>query len=265
MAPATTIATLDRATITANPEDKVINISAKRMQLNQIPIPNGLFLAKQYGDGLMDLIRYNLTPARSFAQHGEDNLMLDQLKPFLASGFYVDVGANHPSKLSNTFKLYKSGMRGIAIEPNPRMCRVYEKFRPQDVCLCMGLGSSDDLQCLKVSKYHGLSSFSSDGFLDTSGTQSSRYIPITTLNRVLDSVCLADRSQFALLSIDCEGWDEIVLQGNNWTKHRPLYIIAEFLSPESRSRMTAYLQDQGYALYKITGCNLLFRDEKAAA
>jgi FkbM family methyltransferase len=176
-----------------------------------------------------------------------------------STGFYIDVGANHPSKLSNTFKLYKLGMRGVAIEPNPVMCRVFERFRPHDVCLCVGLGLSDEIQCLKVAKYHGLSTFSSSDSPNTPISH-SRYVPVTTLKRVLDTVHLPGRSHFALLSIDCEGWDELILQGNDWKTHRPMYLITEFWSPESRQRITAYLSKQQYVLEKVVGCNLLFGD-----
>jgi FkbM family methyltransferase len=174
------------------------------------------------------------------------------------NGFYVDVGANHPSKLSNTFKLYKLGMRGIAIEPNPVMCRVYERFRPHDVCLCAGLGLTDDLQRLKITTYHGLSTFSTDSV--SGPVSNTRYVPVTTLKRVLEAVRLPGRPYFALLSIDCEGWDELVLRGNDWERQRPMYIITEFWSPESRHKTTTYLSKQQYELEEVIGCNLVFRD-----
>ena len=56
--------------------------------------------------------------ARSYSQEGEDMI----LRRFLAGqkdGFYVDVGAHHPVRFSNTYYFYKQGWAGINIEPNP--------------------------------------------------------------------------------------------------------------------------------------------------
>ena len=59
--------------------------------------------------------RENLRPA--YAQFGEDQV-LDELVGTKTRGFYVDVGAHHPHRLSNTHLLYVRGWWGINIDPN---------------------------------------------------------------------------------------------------------------------------------------------------
>ena len=65
----------------------------------------------------------------SYAQVGEDRI-LQALCPKI--GFYVEVGANHPLRCSNTFLLYLSGWRGIAIDANESLISLFKKIRPLD-------------------------------------------------------------------------------------------------------------------------------------
>lgn len=56
----------------------------------------------------------------SYAGNGEDLIILGWLRNYdcdLARIRYVDVGANHPTFLSNTYLLYEAGARGVLIEP----------------------------------------------------------------------------------------------------------------------------------------------------
>ena len=59
----------------------------------------------------------------SFSQNGEDLLiqaalaMLGIKNPKSMS--YLDIGANHPFSLSNTYKFYREGGSGILVEPDP--------------------------------------------------------------------------------------------------------------------------------------------------
>lgn len=54
----------------------------------------------------------------TYAQTGEDRIITSLLEEGkITSRFYIDVGANHPTKLSNTYRLYKEGFSGLVIEP----------------------------------------------------------------------------------------------------------------------------------------------------
>ena len=54
----------------------------------------------------------------SYSQQGED-MILKSLFQDHQSGFYVDVGAHHPSRFSNTYFFYLRGWRGINIDAMP--------------------------------------------------------------------------------------------------------------------------------------------------
>jgi hypothetical protein len=56
----------------------------------------------------------------------------------LRGGIYVDVGANHPTSISNTFLLYRHGLHGVTIEPNPELSQLHRRFRRRDVVVSVG-------------------------------------------------------------------------------------------------------------------------------
>lgn len=60
------------------------------------------------------------------------------------NGVYVDVGAYHPTRFSNTFWAYCKGWRGINIEPNPDGFMLLEIMRPEDINVNAGISSKED-------------------------------------------------------------------------------------------------------------------------
>ncbi len=68
----------------------------------------------------------------SYAQNRED-IIIDAFFKGKSSGFYVDVGANHPVVDSVTKLFYQKGWNGINIEPNPRMASLLIADRPRDI------------------------------------------------------------------------------------------------------------------------------------
>jgi hypothetical protein len=75
---------------------------------------------------------------KSYAQEGED-IVLKRIFGGQSTGFYVDVGAHHPMRLSNTYSFYKLGWRGINIEPNPDSFNLFTKYRSKDINLNCGI------------------------------------------------------------------------------------------------------------------------------
>ena len=67
----------------------------------------------------------------SYSQEGED-LVLAQIFEGKPPGFYVDVGAHHPIRYSNTYLFYRRGWRGINIEAMPGSMEEFRRVRPHD-------------------------------------------------------------------------------------------------------------------------------------
>lgn len=150
----------------------------------------------------------------SYAQNKED-LILEKLLP--VKGRYLEIGAYHPTRLSNTYRFYKKGWTGLVIEPNPDVKDTFEKIRPRDTFLNIGISKSGGY--LSYYKYliPALNSFSkvNNGY---------KVIEVESIRtkKITDIV----NENFDLLSIDTEGFDEIILSEWNW-QYRPKVICVE--------------------------------------
>ena len=71
---------------------------------------------------------------KSYSQEGED-VILQYIFRDQETGFYVDIGAHHPKRFSNTFGLYKMGWLGINVDPLPGCMDAFRKQRPRDINL----------------------------------------------------------------------------------------------------------------------------------
>jgi len=72
--------------------------------------------------------------AVSFAQEGEDRVLYRMFQGrFGRPGFYVDVGAHHPTRFSNTYLFYRMGWRGINLDAMPGSMAAFARARPRDI------------------------------------------------------------------------------------------------------------------------------------
>ena len=73
----------------------------------------------------------------SYSQNGEDIYILKYFNN-KKKGFYVDIGAYHPKRFSNTYLLNKNNWSGVNIEANPNLIKKFLKDRPNDINLNIG-------------------------------------------------------------------------------------------------------------------------------
>ena len=98
----------------------------------------------------------------AFSQMGED-IILEWLLSIMGDELptYVDIGANHPIAMSNTFRSYLSGASGLLVEPNPVLCEQLVKYRPRDLVLNVALGENSGTKAdFYVMNYDTLSTLS---------------------------------------------------------------------------------------------------------
>lgn len=74
-----------------------------------------------------------------YSQEGED-MVLRKIFKNQKKGFYVDIGAHHPKRFSNTHLLYKKGWKGINIDVTPGSIKLFNQLRPRDTNLELGVG-----------------------------------------------------------------------------------------------------------------------------
>src|SRR5688500_1440642 len=99
--------------------------------------------------------------SQSFSQEGED-LILRHIFKGKREGFYVDVGAYHPMRFSNTYLFYSMGWRGINIDATPGSMSAFRAVRPRDTNLQLAISDRNETLTLMMFDEPVLSTFSPD-------------------------------------------------------------------------------------------------------
>jgi len=200
----------------------------------------------------------------SFSQYGED-VIIDKLLGKKPQGFYIDVGAFDPNRLSNTKRFYLRGWRGINVEPNPKRIEKFNLLRPEDVNLNIGIsdkeGTITAYKFLETASYTFSKEFVARNTAWGFKLEKELNIQVDTLENVLDKH-LGGR-QIDFVSIDTEGHDMAVLKSNNWEKYRPTVVCIESLSTEGGGygkRQESFLVSKGYKKVYDNGLNSLHID-----
>jgi FkbM family methyltransferase len=76
----------------------------------------------------------------SFSQCAED-IVIEKIFNSIQGGSFLDVGAHHPVRFSLTNKLYKKGWRGINIDADPEIIKLFDQFRTEDINLTAFIGT----------------------------------------------------------------------------------------------------------------------------
>jgi FkbM family methyltransferase len=219
---------------------------------------------------LQKLIR-KLNPAyhvakNSWSQQGEDLCVLFIFRWLLGveQFTYLDIGANHPHYLSNTYLFYTMGMTGVCVEPNPDLVPLFKVSRPKDQLFNIGIGShSGDLDFYMMTS-NTLNTFSrkqaeaytKDKSMGSQQIEKVVQIPVESVNTILERCFRNEENYF--LSIDVEGMDLEILNAINFELHRPTVICVES-NGEDESFMTLMTENR-YVCHLSNGTNLIFVD-----
>ncbi|MFM0725165.1 FkbM family methyltransferase [Paraburkholderia strydomiana] len=199
-----------------------------------------------------------------YSQFGEDAVLREIISPTCVKGVYVDVGAYHPIKFSNTYALYKRGWRGVNIDMDPVKIEAFKLARASDINVCAAISSEKAVkQVYNFSNYGLTSTLDADvAAAETTTPTSVRSVETTTLDDVLEHSRYSD-DEIDLLSIDAEGHDYHVLKSLDLYKYKPKIIIIESSSVSMRevieSTVYNYLEQRGYRLVSWTHLSLIFR------
>jgi FkbM family methyltransferase len=170
-------------------------------------------------------------PLRSFGQNGED-LILDRMLEREEAGFYVDVGAHHPVRFSNTCLFYRRGWRGINIDAQPGSMRLFRKHRPRDINIECGVAARAGTLSYFRFNEPALNTF------DESEAKLKDVAPYRIVDRLevgvrplgdLLAEFLPAGQAIDFMSVDVEGLDAEVLGSNDWNRFRPRIVLAETL------------------------------------
>jgi FkbM family methyltransferase len=198
-----------------------------------------------------------------YSQNGEDEFILNYFGN-KTSGTYIDVGANHPFKISNTYLLYNHGWRGVTVEPIPRLCKKQSQWRPGDIQLNCAIGNQIDVMEFYELTPGVLSTF--DKFTVSSLIQNhhAKLVKIHKVNVIpLNKICLEYfiQKKIDVLSIDTEGYELVVLQSFDWNINPPTLVVVETTSPEKmagENEVDSFLREKSYSLLRVIGANSIY-------
>jgi FkbM family methyltransferase len=170
----------------------------------------------------------------SYAQNYEDVMLWRALRQ-IKNGFYVDVGASDPSKLSVTRAFYDNGWSGINIEPEFSYFEQLKNERPRDINLNLAAGSRNGnilfyeipRTPLSTAQKHIAEMHMKNGL-----SIRKTLIPAQTLNKILEDN--AHNKTIHFMNIDVEGSEADVLQGLNLSRWRPWILLVESTKPTTR-------------------------------
>ena len=191
-------------------------------------------------------------PPESFSQFGEDWLIW-QFFGESPEGFFVDVGANDPEKLSQSLLLERQGWRGVLVEPMAACCERLRRHRPLAQVFQVACGAPEQrgTALLQLEGLDGTLSKLAPPAAGQAVAPGFEQVQVVTLDDILEQVKPA---RLDFLSIDVEGVELQVLQGLNLQKYRPRLLMVEDNLP-NRLAVHRHIRRQGYRLVKRTGCN----------
>ena len=193
-----------------------------------------------------------MKPNLCYSQNGED-LILNRFLDNKKEGFFVDVGAHHPIRFSNTFLFYKKGWSGINIDAMPGSMAAFNKIRPKDINVEKGIALKNDKLTFYQFNESALNTFSKEEAFsknkDGYKIIQRNLIEVDTLENILDKY-MPINTKIDFLNIDAEGKDEEVLISNNWVKYKPSYILVEILREvylgKNNCSIKKFLKTKGY-------------------
>ena len=144
------------------------------------------------------------------------------------NGFYVDIGAYHPTKINNTYLLYKRNWRGINIDISDFSIDLFNFWRPKDLNFLQAITNKNGIAKKYYQKdFSLLSTISKEQAKNHfQGKIKEKKIKCSTLTNLLENTKYKKR-KIDFLNVDVEGHDLEVLKSLNFKIYRPKCIFIE--------------------------------------
>jgi FkbM family methyltransferase len=205
----------------------------------------------------------------SYSQNAEDVRMWRVLQD-VADGFYVDVGAGHPTSGSVTRLFYDHGWTGINIEPGPTFPELADS-RARDINVHAAVGPTDGTTELLVTYPDPHLSTVDPEMLRWSEDRIERVESIKVDQRRLETILTEHASgrRIDFLKVDVEGAERAVLESSDWSRFRPRIVVVESIRPWSRESnhqdWEEILTRNGYRYVTFDGINRFYVSDEEGA
>lgn len=205
----------------------------------------------------------------SYSQFGEDISAWKALRN-VSPGFYVDVGAHHPLKLSNTALLHLAGWDGINVEPRQGAIAEFEAHRPRALNLRAAIHNELDsvtLHTFQGGRTNTVLADRAERLAKTHERTGAETVPAMSLNELFDRH-VPDGVRVNYLSMDIEGYDHEALLAFDLDRHRPDVLCVELhrfdVLALGEDPLVRHLKGHGYHPFALNVMSFTFVREDAA-
>ena len=163
---------------------------------------------------------------KSYSSDGVDTVLKSYFKN-KSKGFYVDVGAYHPTRANNTYLLYKKGRRELNIDISKFSIDLFNFWRKRDINICRAISNKNGFAKIYYQKKFSLLSTlnKKQAKISFHGKIQLKLIKCSTLTTVIKENYIFKKIDF--LNIDAEGNDYKILKSLDFRSYRPTCICIE--------------------------------------
>jgi len=148
--------------------------------------------------------------------HQEEQALVREFFGGDNSGYFVEVGANHPTHGSQTWHLEQAGWTGVLVEPQPDLAAFLVTSRKARVFATACSSPDNAGQSLPLHVDGARSALDRDRMAPGAQATYVIIVPTRTLDSILEEA--AAPIPIDLLSIDVEGHETEVLQGFDFNR-----------------------------------------------
>nr|MBP8708277.1 FkbM family methyltransferase [Caldisericia bacterium] len=157
--------------------------------------------------------------------------------------------------------------RGINIDAMPGSMKAFERKRPRDINLEIGVSGKEGEMTFYMFDDPALNGFSMEISKDRDKNSNfeiieERKIKTYPLSKILDKYLPKDQ-KIDFMSIDVEGLDMIVLESNDWKRYSPRYLLVECIGDTvediMQDKIYRFLSEKGYKIVGKTYRTLILR------
>lgn len=181
-----------------------------------------------------------------YSQDGEE-VFLRELFRKRDHGIYVDIGANHPFRFSNTYWAYLKGWRGINIEPDIINYELLRNIRKDDININCGISDEETWLSYYIFRENALNTFCCNEIENMDDVTDVVKVPVRRLDTILREHNIYE---IDFMDIDVEGMELKVLNSIPWDEIKISCILVEqrgmSLYDVLESEICKLLIDKGY-------------------
>ena len=197
---------------------------------------------------------------KTYAQRGEDLFIFNYMKKKkIVNGTYVDLGAFHPIKYSNTCLLFNNGWSGLNIDLNQTAIDYFDIVRPKDNNICCAISNKEEKIKVFINSIFSPINTINKTHAKKFNFASKNELSYTVKAKKFNSIC---KKKFDFLDIDIEGSDFMVLKSINLKYFKPKLISIEILDKNYLIKIKKYLIKLNYFFIKRKTSSFFFEHRK---